>query len=658
MSKPARLGGQLPPEFSRPVIDRSRPLRFRINGYAIAGFEGDTVLSALLASGVGSAGVFAGHPIALDEHTAPAIAPAGQEDRSDLAMPMALCPAIDGASLVTLGPGPDRPASVLRRLLMRRRDSLGLVYRSGSADPGSWIDVPATRTITTDVAVVGGGVAGLSAALAAAQRGLRVCLVEKEATLGGLSVFFGKADGEPAPEDMIGELTTKIGSSGLVTLLLGTLAFDLSNHRIEAVRVIRNGADPQPERISITAETVVLATGAAGRIPIFAGNRLPGVVEASFAWRMAARYNVWPGDNALIHTATNVGYRMALLGAASGKEILRTSDPRIDPQTRFIEFCKAYGYRLGWGVAVAGAMPSGRGLAVVTADAETGAITDDPAVCDRLIVSGGWQPDLDLWVKAGGEVAWAGGTQRLSPSGTLDRIVLAGSAAGYVSLAGCVDHGRIALEVALGGLDRPADDPRIDPIFETPDGALTVAGPVRSNQPPAFVAPGATRVLDAPRTRGWGGLAALASGKPLQPWGALTPLELAGAIAAGQFDPVFAAALSAERCVLPRALVPSDAPHPPHRHAAEGVPPYLEHRFASAQVQKTLVSDEQRRFDPGCLVFANTDHYSPLDAVGVILSGEPGALRALVAEGRISDDGTVYIRDGQKTIPARFDRSL
>src|SRR5690606_19769548 len=335
-----------------------------------------------------------------------------------------------------------------------------------------WIDMPASRRIAADVAVVGGGVAGLSAALAAAQRGLRVCLVEKEATLGGLSVFFGKADGEPAPEDMIGDLAARIGTSGLVTLLLGTLAFDLADRRIEAIRVTKNGSVPQPERISIAAETIVLATGTVGRIPIFSGNRLPEIVEASFAWRMAARYNVWPGDNALIHTATNVGYRMALLGAASGKTILRAGDPRIDPQTRFIEFCKAYGYRLGWGIAVEEVQPTGKGLLVTTADAETGVLSEAPTLCDRLIVSGGWQPDLDLWVKSKGAIAWDAAMRRLVPSGTVKHVVLAGSAAGYVSLAGCVDHGRIALEVALGGLDRPAPDPRIDPIFETPDGPL------------------------------------------------------------------------------------------------------------------------------------------------------------------------------------------
>jgi sarcosine oxidase subunit alpha len=616
------------------------------------------VLSALLVSGVRAAGIFGSSPIALDEYTAPAIALSGNEGRPDLAMPMALCPAVDGASFVSFGPGPDAPASPLARLLLRKRNALGLLYRSGSAEPGGWIDIPASRRIAADVAVVGGGVAGLSAALAAAQRGLRVCLVEKEATLGGLSVFFGKADGEPAPEEMIGDLVARIGASGLVTLLLGTLAFDLEDRRIEAIRVTKNGSAPQPERISIAAETVVLATGTVGRIPIFAGNRLPDVVEAGFAWRMAARYNVWPGENALIHTTTNVGYRMALLGAASGKTILRAADPRIDPQTRFIEFCKAYGYRLGWGVAIAAAVPTGKGLSVATADAETGALSETPTLCDRLIVSGGWQPDLDLWVRSGGAVIWDAAVQRLVPSGAVKHVVLAGSATGYVSLAGCVDHGRIALEIALGGLDRPAPDPRIDPIFETPDGPLTLARPPRHGGPSAFVASGATRALETPPARGWGRLTALAPGKAGTPWGPLTLPEVAGAVVAGQLDPDHVPGLCAERCVLPRTLAAAEPPHPSNRHAQDGLPAYLEHRFANGQAEWVLALDQQRRFDPGCPIFANTDHRSPLDAIGLVLSGEAGAIRALIAEGRMQQGDTVYIRDGQAALGARLDRRL
>lgn len=654
MSESCRLGGDLPPEFARPVIDRTRPIRFRLNGRPVSGFEGDSVLSALLANGIHTAGRYGEDVIALDEHTAPPIVLEGNENRPDLTMPMALCPASDGASFVSVGPRRTVTKTLLARFLPRRKDTLGLLYSTGSAAPGGWIDTEATRRITADVAIVGGGVAGLSAALAAARKGLRVCLVEKEATLGGLSVFFGKAEGEPIPEDMIGDLASQIGESGLITLSLGTLAFDIANSAIEAVRVHKASGLPQPERLSVKADTIVLATGTVGRMPIFPGNRLPGVAEASAAWRLAARYNIWPGETAHIHSVTNVGYRMALLGAASGKSILRTSDPRIDPQTRFIEFCKAYGYRLGWGMGIGSvAQARGKGLNVHLANAENGAPENEAIACDRLIVSGGWQPDLDLWLKASGPVRWDENAQALVADGSLDGVVLAGSVAGYLSLGGCVAHGKAALETAIDGQARPVADPRIDPIFDTPDGPLLVSPPDRNNG--AFVAPGASRTIAAPITRGWQRPQSPAS-EPLA--GPLTALDVVGEIVTQRLDPAFAPALCAERCILPRALEKTANAAPLPTHVPEGMPLYLDHRFGANQMQWTLTPAEHRRFDPGCLVFANTDNRSPLEAIGVVLADERGKVRALLGPLGMSTGDTVFIRDGLTVLAARLEQPL
>ncbi|HWJ89254.1 MAG TPA: FAD-dependent oxidoreductase [Pelagibacterium sp.] len=647
MSGPARLSGDLPPEFSRPAIDTAQPIRFRLNGRVVDGFAGDTVLSALMASGVASTGLFEKPPVALDDHSAPAIAVAGNEHRADLAMPMALCPALDGVSYVTPDARPSRP-----RLFSRAGSSLDLEFGTAIA-PGGWIDAPPIRQITADVIVVGGGVAGLSAAIEAAERGLRVCLVEKDVVLGGMSEFFGKAEGEPAPDALIAELASRIGETGLVKLLLGTLAFDLSENRIEAIRVITSGALPQPERLALTADTIVLATGTAGRLPVFPGNRLPGVVEAGFAWRMAARYNVWSGSSAHIHTAANAGYRLALLGAASGKTIMRTSDPRIDPQTRFIEFCKAYGYRLGWGVTPARVEARrGDSLAIALADAVSGTLAEEAIDADRLIVSGGWQPALDLWVRASGRVTWHPAAQRLVADGALAGVVLAGSVAGYHTLVGCTEHGRAALAMALDGTIHTVPDTGIDPIFDTPDGPLTLSPPV-ADAAPAFISLAGLRTLTPPPRQGLAHFFARRSTSG-PGWTALTISDVVGEIIAGRLDPAFAGAFCAERCVVPRALVAP--PVPPHipSHLDDALPPWLDGRFGAGQAQWSLRPAEPRRFEPGCLIFANTDHRSPLDAVGVIVHGAPGSTRALMQRPGIRVGETVYIRDGLTTTSARL----
>src|SRR5690606_22646079 len=86
------------------AIDRARPLQFRLDGRLIAGFAGDTVLSALLASGVDTAGRRDRAALALSSRHAPAIAFSALAGDRQSALPMARTPAGDGADYVTLAP--------------------------------------------------------------------------------------------------------------------------------------------------------------------------------------------------------------------------------------------------------------------------------------------------------------------------------------------------------------------------------------------------------------------------------------------------------------------------------------------------------------------------------------------------------------------------
>lgn len=653
MTLPDRFSGEMPPEFSSPLIDRHRPVAFRLDGRRIAAWEGDTVLSALLANGIAAVGQAEGSPLALDAFTAPAVTVAGNEGRPDLAMPMALCPAMNGVSLVTMGSRPmTRPG--LFRALASRPSTLGLAGADRGA--GGWIDAPPTRPMTTDLVVVGGGVAGLSAALAAAERGWHVCVLDREFVLGGASVFFGRADGEPAPEDLIGSLADRIGASGLITLLPGTGAFAVSGTTLRAIRVVKTGGLPAPEHITIAARAIVLAVGTASRLPIFPGNRLPGVMDALSAWRLAARYQVWPGQTAHVHSATNAGYRMALLGAAAGKSIERTSDPRPAPQTRFIEFCKAYGHRLGWGAAIGSVEPERSGtLRVALVDSQTGAAMAEPISCDRLIVAGGWQPELDLWARAGGRVRWDADAARLVAEGTVPGLHLAGSAAGYLSLVGCRDHGRAVVEAIFEGGAARVPDPRIDPVYETPDASPLPRLPASRRQPPAWVSPPCTTHLPVPRARGLAGLLDFKPREPALAARAQTIADVAGLVVAGRLSPQFVPRFAAERCIVPTTIVAAAAHRPgPVRVAPDAVPAYLAHRFGPAQRRRRLVPEAARMFEPGALIFLNTDEKSPLAAIGVVLAATEKGFDALLADDGLGSEDIVYVRDGVSAFPARL----
>ena len=62
--QPNRLGVTPQHHLQGSVVDRSRPLQFQLDGRLVSGFAGDTVLSALLASGVDTIGQRGGGPLA------------------------------------------------------------------------------------------------------------------------------------------------------------------------------------------------------------------------------------------------------------------------------------------------------------------------------------------------------------------------------------------------------------------------------------------------------------------------------------------------------------------------------------------------------------------------------------------------------------------
>lgn len=649
MSQPNRLAASLPPEFGAPLIERDRPIRFTVNGVGIKGYAGDSVLSALLANGVVSAGTQGGFGVALDEHSAPPLALEGDAAQ----MPMALCPIVEGAQFQTVAAR--RTSAPFRRLLARGRGGLGHDLDTPRV-PGGWIDAEPDETLSTDILVVGGGVAGMAAALAAARRGLQVVLIEREAVLGGMAVFFGKADGETPPEEVTARLAAEVAAHPSITVLTRAEAFDLAGGVAHVVQVVLDGGVPRPRVLAIGFSGAVLATGMEERLPVFPGNRLPRVVAAGFAWRMARHYGVWPGETFHLHTATNAGYRLAILGSESGRTILRATDPRPDPRTRFIEFCKAYGFRLGWGAAIASAVPERDRLAIRLAGHRFDGSEDAPVRAHTLIVAGGWQPDIALWLLAGGTTAWDAGRGQLIGQGNVERVALAGSMTGIAGTNGCIESGTVSIGQLHDGRQRAIADPRIDEIHESRDGEFSVRAPASRGLPPAWLAPSRRAALPEPPARGIAAFVLRQSGHATDIRATDLP-DIAGAIAGGVLDPAQASSYSAQWHLVPRAFKASALPADPLPDES-GLPGYLEGRFGFSQARWSFVPEGGRAFEPGCLIFINTDETHPGNAIGAIVSGAETECIALMARTEFGVGDIVYVRDGATATPARLRRKV
>ncbi|MBW8802733.1 MAG: FAD-dependent oxidoreductase [Catenulisporales bacterium] len=163
-----------------------------------------------------------------------------------------------------------------------------------------------------DVAVIGAGPAGMSAAATAAGHGLRVVLIDSGRQLGG-QYFRHPAPGLTAP--------------WLSKLRHGWSHFEQLAARIEAslridvlfehqVWAIEPGFTVRTDRGPIAAANVVLATGSYERVVPFPGWDLPGVVTAGGAQALLKGNLVLPGQRVVV-----AGTGPLLLPVAAGLSV-------------------------------------------------------------------------------------------------------------------------------------------------------------------------------------------------------------------------------------------------------------------------------------------------------------------------------------------------
>lgn len=627
MSQPNRLAADAAHGWGGRAIDRSRPLSFRLDGRSFSGFAGDTLLSALLANGMTSAGTLQGMPLALDAHSPLLLAP--RADPATL-LPVDRTPALDGLDLVTTGASAQH--GLIGRLLARvglRRHGQGPRLEPMPQLP--WRDQTPSERFEVETLVVGGGIAGLAAAQAA--RGPTLVL-ERRTELGGDARFYGTVGEETPPDERIARLVAALKAE----VRLGTEVFSLADGVARAHQVWAEDGRLRSRVIEIAAQRIVLATGAAERLPVFAGNRLPGVSGAIAAYHLAEAFGVWPGQRALVSTPASEGYRLGLLAADAGVMVQRIADTRLGPNSRFIDFCKASGVSFTSGLLPRAAMPAttgDQGLVVSFAVAIEG-ITQEtgPLETDRLIAAGGRQPELSLWLMAGGSVAWRG--DRFLAEGTLPDVALAGAAAGYRRSDACAASGT----AAASGRSIEIADALIDPLFETPAAPTTIA-PVAAGESPAFL-----------------GLGRRMTQRPEDPLG-FVPLmgldlgELAALVQIGALPQDEAGRAAGERVAPGGDILASGWTVDTGQTQRPAIPAYLTGRFGPRPQLWHVTTADARFLAQGSLIFATARATDPAQAIGTILGSAPGngvGGTALLAREAGAAGARLHVRDAAGTV--------
>lgn len=177
-----------------------------------------------------------------------------------------------------------------------------------------------------EMLVIGGGPAGLSAAIEAAQAGVKVIVADANERAGGqlfkqIHKFFGSSMHRAGTRGMdIGELLLKQCMQLNVEIMLDSLVIGIYEGNVVAIDKKVSLSEHKLERIQ--AEKLVIATGASENAVRFPGWTLPGVMGAGAAQTMANYHRVLPGKKVLTIGSGNVGLIVSYQLMQAGAEIM------------------------------------------------------------------------------------------------------------------------------------------------------------------------------------------------------------------------------------------------------------------------------------------------------------------------------------------------
>ena len=462
-------------------IARDKILHFTFNGKKYVGFQGDTLASALLANGI--------HLIArsIKYHRPRGFIGSGVEDPNGLvkigsgskALPNHFATQIElyeglEAESVNCWPSVNFDFGALQGKLSRFMVP-GFYYKTFMWPSWLWpiyekllrnragygvvpslpdVDRYEKRNIHCEFLIIGGGPAGITAALAAGRSGLRVILVDEQNELGGTLLNDRVQIDSKYAHTWLNESINELNKMPEVKILSRSTAFGNYEHQYIGVleRIpehhLKNSINLPRERIwKIRAAKTFIATGAIERSLVFVGNDVPGVMLSSAVESFIFRYGVSLGENVAFVTNNDSIYNLCEDLNKLGINVPAIIDFRSNINEALIEKVTKIGIDVYPGWQIEKVIGNKRINQIEISELEN---VDKEASkkhkikkinCDILAMSGGWDTNLHLYSQIGNKINYDANLKCFVPYEEFKNQHMIGSCSGLTGTQDCLNQG-------------------------------------------------------------------------------------------------------------------------------------------------------------------------------------------------------------------------
>lgn len=444
-----------------PIIDfhRGKEVKFNFNGREMKGFERESIASALHASGI----KVLSHSI---KYARPRGFFCGIGKCSSCLM------RVDGIPNVRTCIVP-----IKEGMEVRAQDGIGELSSAEFLDKEK-------KSAETQIAIVGGGPAGLSAGIQAAGMGADVIIIDENPRMGGQLVkqthrFFGSKEQKAGMRgiDIGGDMAKKITELEKKEKVEAINGFTVIGYYNNENHLLVAAKEETNELMEIRCKKIIFACGARENMLAFPDNDLPGVYGAGGVQTLMNLYGIKPGKKVLMVGAGNVGLIVSYQLLQAGVKVIAVVEamPKIGGYHVHAAKLRRCGIPIYTSCSIKKIYGNGKveGAIIAELDEKWNPIkgTEKDIECDSVCLAVGLTPSIELLFQTRAKMEFvpeAGGWVALhdeSMETTTRDIYVAGDLSGIEEATTAMIEGKIAGISAAGSLGYEIDEEKLKKAY-------------------------------------------------------------------------------------------------------------------------------------------------------------------------------------------------